>query len=69
MKDNQDRFPIHPGDSRKECIAAAPTEDELQMAIDRVPKEYAEFIPIITTEAAMELPKHTADDYTIDFKE
>ena len=44
------------------------TEDELQAAIDWVPREYAEFIPIMTTEASLELPKHTAYDYAIDFK-
>ena len=39
------------------------------MAIDRVPREYAEFIPIMTTEAALELPKHSAYDHAIDFKD
>ena len=44
-------------------------EEELQPAIDRVPSEYAEFIPIMTTEASLELPKHSAYDHTIDFKD
>ena len=47
----------------------APTAEELQAAIDRVPKEYAVMIPIMTTEATMELPQHSAYDHAIDFKE
>ena len=39
-------------------VAAVATEDELQVAIDRVPCEYAELIPIMTSEAPLELPKH-----------
>ena len=44
-------------------------EKELQAAIDRVPWEYSEFIPIITTEASLELPQHSAYDHSIDFKD
>ena len=39
------------------------------MAIDRVPREYEEFIPIMTTEASQELPKHSTYDHAIDFKD
>ena len=39
------------------------------MAIDRVLLEYAEFNPIMTTEAALELPKHSVYDHSIDFKD
>ena len=48
-------------------VAVAPPEDELQVAIDQVPREYAEFIPIMTTEAALEFTKHSAYNYGIDF--
>ena len=44
-------------------------EEELQAAIDRVPQEYSEFIPIRTTEASLELPIYSAYDYAIDFKD
>ena len=37
-------------------VAAALTEDDLQMAINRVPEAFWQFIPIMTTEAASELP-------------
>ena len=50
-------------------VAASPTQDELQAAIDRVPCEYAEFIPIMTTEATLELPKHLAYNHAIDVKD
>ena len=50
-------------------VTAVATEDELQAAIDRVPREYAEFIPIMTTEAVPELPKHSAYYHAIDFKD
>ena len=43
-------------------------EEELQAAIDRVPREYSEFIPIMTTAASLEHPKHSAYDHAIDFK-
>ena len=41
----------------------------LQDAIDRVLEPFWEFIPIMTTEAASTLPKHTVYDHAIDFKE
>ena len=44
-------------------------EEELQAAINGVPAEYSEFIPIITTEASLELPQHSAYDHAIDFKD
>ena len=37
--------------------------------IDQVPSEYAEFIPIMTTEASLELPEHDAYDHAIDIKD
>ena len=49
-------------------VCAVPTEDELQQAINQVPDKFAEFIPIMTTEAAMKLPKHSHDDHEIVFK-
>ena len=50
-------------------VCAAPTEDELQQAINQVPDKFAKFIPIMTTEAAMKLPKHSHYDHEIIFKE
>ena len=49
--------------------SAAATEEELKAAIDRVTREYAEFIPIMPTEASLELPKHSDYDHAIDFKD
>ena len=49
--------------------SATATEEEFQAAIDRIPQEYAEFIPIMTMEASLELPKHSAYDHAIDFKD
>ena len=39
------------------------------MAIDRVHWEYSEFIPIMRTEASLELPQHSAYDRAIDLKD
>ena len=50
-------------------VSAAPTERELQEAIARVPEAFREFIPIMTSEAAMVLPEHTTYDHTIELKE
>ncbi len=50
-------------------VCAAPTEGELQDAIARVPKEFQEFIPLMTTEAATTLPAHSPFDHAIDLKE
>ena len=55
------------GTARRAC--AAPTESELQEAIDRVPERFREFIPIMTTEAASILPKHGPYDHAIELKE
>ena len=49
-------------------VAAAPTKNKLQVAIGHVSGKYAEFISIITTDAALELPKHLAYNHAIDFK-
>ena len=49
--------------------SAAAMEEELQAVIDRVPREYSGFIPIMTTEVSVELPKHSAYDHAIDFKD
>ena len=48
----------HPDASVLGVVCAAPTENDLKAAIDRVPEAFAEFIPIMTTEAASTLPKH-----------
>ena len=44
-------------------------DDELQAAINRVPYKYAEFIPIMTTVASLELPQHSVYDHTMDVKD
>ena len=64
-----EQFPLTPSRNEELRTLAAATEEELQAAIDRVPSEYAEFIPIMSTEASLEIPKHTAYDYAIDFKD
>ena len=46
-------------------VAAAPTEDDLQQAINRVPEAFRQLIPIMTTEAASNLPDHGAYDHAI----
>ena len=50
-------------------VCAAPTEKELQEAIDRVPEAFRDYISIMTTEAAMVLPSHTEYDHAIELKE
>ena len=50
-------------------VAAAPSSDDLKMAIDRVPEAYSEFIPIMTAEMAVVLPEHSVYDHAIDLKE
>ena len=50
-------------------VAAAPSDDDLKAAIDKVPEAYTEFIPIMTTEMASVLPEHSVDDHAIDLKE
>ena len=66
---NQKQFPLTPTQNGKLRTLAAATEDELQAAIDRVHWEYSEFIAIMTTEASLEFPKHSAYKHTIDFKD
>ena len=44
-------------------------EEELQAAINQVPQEYSKFITIMTTEASLELPQHSAYDHAIDLKD
>ena len=55
------------GTARRACTA--PTESELQEAIDQVPEHFCEFIPIMTTEAASILRKHGPYDHAIELKE
>ena len=50
-------------------VCAAPTETELQDALDRVPSRFREFIPIMTSEAASVLPKHGPYDHAIELIE
>ena len=50
-------------------VAAAPSDDNLKAAIDKVPEVYSEFIPIMTAEMAAVLPEHSVYDHTIDLKE
>ena len=50
-------------------VVAAPSEDDLHVAMNRVPEVFRQFIPIMTTEAAMELPNHGPYDHAIDLKE
>ena len=50
-------------------VAAVPTEDDLQAAINRVPEAFRCFIPIMITEAALELPNHGPYNHAIDLKE
>ena len=50
-------------------VAAAPAEDVLQSAINWVPNAFRQFIPIMTTEAAIELPNRGPSDPAIDLKE
>ena len=59
----------HPDASVLGVVCAAPTENDLKAAIDRVPEAFAEFIPIMTTEAASTLPKHGPYDNAIELKE
>ena len=52
-----------------DMVAAAPSDDDLKAAINKVPEAYSEFIPIMTAEMAEVLPEHTAYDHAIDLKE
>ena len=50
-------------------VAAAPSDDDLKAAINRVPEAYSKFIPIMTAGMAAVLPEHSVYDHTIDLKE
>ena len=50
-------------------VAAAPSDDDLKAAINKVAEAYTEFIPIMTAEMAEVLPKHTVYNHAIDLKE
>ena len=50
-------------------VTAAPSDDDLKAAIDKVPEAYSEFIPIMTAEMAAVLPEHSVYDHAIDLKE
>ena len=50
-------------------LAAAPSDDDLKAAINKVPEAYLEFIPIMTAEMAKVLPEHMVYDHAIDLKE
>ena len=50
-------------------VATALTKDNLQVEINRVPEAFRQFIAIMTTEAAMELPNHRPYIQAIDVNE
>ena len=50
-------------------FAAAPSDDDLKEAINKVPEAYHEFIPIMTAEMAVVLPEHSVYDHAIDLKD
>ena len=50
-------------------VAAAPSDDDLKAAINKVPEAYSEYIPIMTAEMAAVLPEHSVYDHAIDLKE
>ena len=50
-------------------IAAAPSDNDLKAAINKVPEAYSDFIPIMTAEMAAVLPEHSVYDHAIDLKE
>ena len=50
-------------------VAAAPLEDDLKAAINKVPEAYSKFIPIMTAEMAAVLPEHSVYDHAIDLKD
>ena len=49
-------------------VAAAPSDDDLKEAINKVPEAYSEFIPIMTTKMALVLSEHSVSDHSIDLK-
>ena len=50
-------------------VCAAPTERELQEAIGLVLEVFKEYTTIMTSEAALVLPKHGPYNHTIELKE
>ena len=50
-------------------VSAAPSDDDLKAAINKVPEAYSEFIPIMTEEMTAVLPEHLVYDHAIDLKE
>ena len=68
-EENQKQFPLTSTQNGKLQTSATARKEELQAAIDRVPLYYSEFIPIMTTEASLELPQQSAYDHAIDFKD
>lgn len=48
----------HPNAGALGTVCTAPTESELQEALNRVPERFREFIAIMTSEVASVLPKH-----------
>ena len=50
-------------------VAAAPADDDLKAAINKVPEVYSEFKPIMTAEMAEVLLEHSVYDHAIDLKE
>ena len=50
-------------------VVAAPSDDDLKAAINKVREAYSEFIPIMTAEMAEVLPEHMVYDHAIDLKE
>ena len=50
-------------------VAAAPSDDDLNVAINKVLEAYSKFIPIMTAEMAAVLPEHSVYDHAIDLKE
>ena len=50
-------------------VAAAPSNEDLKAAINKVPEAYSEFIPIMTSEMAEVVPEHSVYDHAIDLKE
>ena len=50
-------------------VAAAPSDEELKTAINKVPEVYIEFIPIMTAEMAEVLPEYSVYNHAIDLKD
>ena len=50
-------------------VAAAPSNDDLKVAIEKVPEAYSEFIPIMTEEMAAVLPEHSVYAHAMNLKD